>query len=147
VDNILLVDDVEVNRQLITFNLEQTGAKVNIAVNGLKGLQKALKVQYDLILMDIQMLVMNGKEAMSSLLQLEIKTPVYALTADCTSSDVQRYAATGFTGALDKPLALETLCSVTSQHLSVCDVEAGTTAQQAPLLIPSSKIRILFYKE
>jgi CheY-like chemotaxis protein len=97
--------------------------------------------------MDIQMLVMNGKEAMSSLLQLEIKTPVYALTADCTSSDVQRYAAIGFTGALGKPLALETLYSVTRQHLSVFDVEAGMTTQQAPLLIPSSKIRILFYKE
>ena len=56
------------SRQLITFNLEQTGAKVDIAVNGLRGLQKALKIQCYLILMDIQMPVMNGKEAMNSLL-------------------------------------------------------------------------------
>jgi CheY-like chemotaxis protein len=85
------MDDIEVSRQLITFNLEQTGAKVDIAVNGLRGLQKALKIQYDLILMDIQMPVMNGKEAMNSLLQLEVRTPVYALTADFRCSTICSY--------------------------------------------------------
>jgi CheY-like chemotaxis protein len=49
VGKILLVEDNDSNQQLSTFNLEKTGAQVDLAVNGL---QKALTVQYDLVLMD-----------------------------------------------------------------------------------------------
>ncbi len=49
VGKILLVEDNDLNQQLSTFNLEKTGAQVDLAVNGL---QKALTVQYDLVLMD-----------------------------------------------------------------------------------------------
>jgi signal transduction histidine kinase/CheY-like chemotaxis protein len=147
VGNILLVEDTEVNQQLITFNLEQTGAQVDLAVNGLKGLQKALEVQYDLILMDIQMPVMDGKEAMKSLLQLGVSTPVYALTANVMPSDIQEYAAIGFTGALSKPLELEELFSILSQHLSVCDGKDYHEPQGTQLFIPDTNLRSLFYTE
>ena len=147
VGNILLVEDTEVNQQLITFNLEQTGAQVDLAVNGLEGLQKALDVQYDLVLMDIQMPVMDGKEAMKSLLQLGVSTPVYALTANVMPSDIQEYAAIGFTGALSKPLELENLYSVLSQHLSVCDDKDNNDSQDTQLFIPDPKLIGLFYKE
>jgi signal transduction histidine kinase/CheY-like chemotaxis protein len=147
VGNILLVEDTEVNQQLITFNLEQTGAQVDLAVNGLEGLQKALEVQYDLVLMDIQMPVMDGKEAMKSLLQLGVSTPVYALTANVMPSDIKEYAAIGFTGALSKPLELENLYSVLSQHLSVCDNKNKNESQGTELFIPDPKLRSLFYTE
>jgi signal transduction histidine kinase/CheY-like chemotaxis protein len=147
VGNILLVEDTEVNQQLITFNLEQTGAQVDLAVNGLEGLQKALDVQYDLVLMDIQMPVMDGKKAMKSLLQLGVSTPVYALTANVMPSDIQEYAAIGFTGALSKPLELENLYSVLSQHLSVCDDKDNNDSQDTQLFIPDPKLIGLFYKE
>ena len=147
VGNILLVEDTEVNQQLITFNLEQTGAQVDLAVNGLEGLQKALDVQYDLVLMDIQMPVMDGKEAMKSLLQLGVSTPVYALTANVMPSDIQEYAAIGFTGALSKPLELENLYSVLSQHLSVCDDKDNNDSQDTQLFIPDPKLIGLFYTE
>jgi len=145
--NILLVEDTEVNQQLITFNLEQTGAQVDLAVNGLEGLQKALAVNYDVILMDIQMPVMDGKEAMKSLLQLGVSTPTYALTANVMPSDIQEYAAIGFAGALSKPLVLENLYSVLRQHLSVCDDTDDIEPQGNPLFIPSAKLRSLFYTE
>jgi signal transduction histidine kinase/CheY-like chemotaxis protein len=147
VGTILLVEDTEVNQQLITFNLEQTGAQVALAVNGLEGLQKALEVQYDLVLMDIQMPVMDGKEAMKSLLQLGVSTPVYALTANIMPSDIQEYAAIGFTGALSKPLELENLYAVLSQHLSVCDNKNKNESQGTQLFIPDPKLRSLFYTE
>lgn len=67
VGDILLVEDTEVNQLLLTFNLQKAGASVDLAVNGQEGLQKALNGQYDLILMDIQMPVMDGKEAMRAL--------------------------------------------------------------------------------
>ena len=147
VGTILLVEDTEVNQQLITFNLEQTGAKVDMAVNGLEGLQKALEVQYDLVLMDIQMPVMDGKEAMKSLLQLGVSSPVYALTANVMPSDIKEYAAIGFSGALSKPLELENLYSVLSQHLSVCDDQHNNGQQVAQLLNQEPKLKLLFYKE
>ncbi len=147
VGNILLVEDTEVNQQLITFNLEKTGAQVDLAVNGLEGLQKALDVQYDLVLMDIQMPVMDGKKAMKSLLQLGVSTPVYALTANVMPSDIQEYAAIGFTGALSKPLELENLYSVLSQHLSVCDDKDNNDSQDTQLFIPDPKLIGLFYTE
>ena len=142
-----MVEDTEVNQQLITFNLEKTGAQVDLAVNGLEGLQKALDVQYDLVLMDIQMPVMDGKEAMKSLLQLGVSTPVYALTANVMPSDIQEYAAIGFTGALSKPLELENLYSVLSQHLSVCDDKDNNDSQDTQLFIPDPKLIELFYTE
>ncbi|MFT4810215.1 MAG: signal transduction histidine kinase/CheY-like chemotaxis protein [Paraglaciecola sp.] len=147
VGNILLVEDTEVNQQLITFNLEQTGAQVDLAVNGLEGLQKALEVQYDLVLMDIQMPVMDGKEAMKSLLQLGVSTPVYALTANVMPSDIKEYEAIGFTGALSKPLELEKLYSVLTQHLSVCVDQNKNESLGTKLFIPDHKLRSLFYTE
>ncbi|PKG97873.1 ATP-binding protein [Paraglaciecola sp. MB-3u-78] len=147
VGNILLVEDTEVNQQLIIFNLERTGARVDLAVNGLEGLQKALAIQYDLVLMDIQMPVMDGKEAMKSLLQLGISTPIYALTANVMPSDIQEYAAIGFTGALSKPLELENLYAVLSQHLSVCDDTDNNEPQGTQLFISDPKLSRLFYTE
>jgi signal transduction histidine kinase/CheY-like chemotaxis protein len=147
VGNILLVEDTEVNQQLITFNLEQTGAQVDLAVNGLEGLQKALEVQYDLVLMDIQMPVMDGKEAMKSLLQLGVSTPVYALTANVMPSDIKEYEVIGFTGALSKPLELEKLYSVLTQHLSVCVDQNKNESLGTKLFIPDHKLRSLFYTE
>ncbi len=143
VGKILLVEDTKVNQQLITFNLQQTGAQVDLAVNGLEGLQKALAVQYDLVLMDIQMPVMDGKEAMRALLQLGVSTPIYALTANVMLSDIQEYVATGFTGVLSKPLVLENLHAVLKQHLSVC----YNKLQETHLFIPDPEVRNLFYEE
>lgn len=150
VGKVLLVEDTDVNQQLITFNLRQTGAQVDLAVNGLEGLQKALAVQYDLVLMDIQMPVMDGKEAMRSLLQLGVSSPIYAITANVMSSDIQEYAALGFTGALSKPLVLENLYAVLNQHLSVCDNKANKAnnkVQQTQVFVPDPKVRKLFYEE
>jgi signal transduction histidine kinase/CheY-like chemotaxis protein len=142
---ILLVEDTEVNQELITFNLQQTGARVDLAVNGQEGLQKALTGHYDLILMDIQMPVMDGKEAMSALQQLGVSTPTYALTANMIPSDIQEYNAIGFTGTLNKPLELENLYQVLSQHLSVCDDKVPIEPKVSASLVQNPKIRTMFY--
>jgi CheY-like chemotaxis protein len=120
---------------------------VDLAVNGLEGLQKALTVQYDLVLMDIQMPVMDGKEAMKSLLQLGVSTPIYALTANVMPSDILEYTAIGFTGALSKPLVLEKLYTVLSQHLSVSGHKDNNKLQGPKLFIADPKFRKPFYAE
>jgi CheY-like chemotaxis protein len=91
--------------------------------------------------------VMDGKEAMKSLLQLGLSTPVYALTANVMPSDIHEYAAIGFTGALSKPLELEKLFSILSQHLSVCDGKDYHEPQGTQLFIPDTNLRSLFYTE
>jgi signal transduction histidine kinase/CheY-like chemotaxis protein len=145
--NILLVEDTEVNQQLITLNLQQTGAEVDLAINGLEGLQKALTGEYDLVLMDIQMPVMDGKEAMKSLKQLGVNLPIYALTANVMPSDIQEYADIGFTGTLCKPLELENLYQVLSQHLTVRGDQVNNKIQETKLIAQDPKIKALFYTE
>jgi CheY-like chemotaxis protein len=81
------------------------------------------------------------------MLQLGVNTPVYALTANVMPSDIKEYAAIGFTGALSKPLELENLYSVLSQHLSVCDNKNKNESQGTELFIPDPKLRSLFYTE
>lgn len=147
VGNILLVEDMEVNRELITFILLQTGAKLDSAKNGLEGVQMALSGEYDLILMDIHMPVMDGKEAMKSLQQLGVSTPIYALTANVMQADILEYADIGFSGTLSKPLELENVYSVLKQHLRISDVKENNDEQKAKLLIQDPQIRTLFFAE
>lgn len=144
---ILLVEDTEVNQQLVTFNLVQTGAKVDLAVNGQEALQKVLNEHYDLVLMDIQMPIMDGKEAMRSLQQLGINTPIYALTANVMAADIQEYAALGFTGTLGKPLELGHLYQVLSTHLFNHTKHKGEVVSNTDLTLPSAEIAALFYTE
>ena len=107
----------------------------------------ALSGEYDLILMDIHMPVMDGKEALKSLQQLGVSTPIYALTANVMHSDIQEYAAIGFTGTLSKPLELKNLYTVLNQHLSTTDALERHRSQRAKLLVQDPKIRALFFTE
>lgn len=144
---ILLVEDTEVNQQLITFNLVQTGAKVDLAVNGQQALQKVLNEHYDLVLMDIQMPIMDGKEAMRALQQLGISTPIYALTANVMAADIQEYAALGFTGTLGKPLELGHLYQVLRTHLFNHTKHTCKGVTNTDLTLPSAEVAALFYTE
>lgn len=145
--NVLLVEDNKVNQHLFTFNIEKTGAKVDLAENGQEGLQKALADHYDLILMDIEMPIMDGKEAMSSLVQLGINIPIYALTANNMPSDIQEYSNLGFSGTLIKPLELGTLYQILNQHLTNSDDKVHNTSHGSPILVQDPKIRAMFYTE
>ncbi|MDU0111887.1 ATP-binding protein [Psychrosphaera aquimarina] len=147
--NILLVEDTELNQQLISFHLKKTGANVDLATNGQEGLEKAIINSYDLILMDIQMSVMDGKEALKALKQLGISIPTYALTANIMPSDIHEYAEIGFTGTLGKPLELTNLYHVLRKHLTK---NKSVNKEILPNVcsenkVQDAKIRQLFYKE
>jgi response regulator RpfG family c-di-GMP phosphodiesterase len=107
----------------------------------------ALSGEYDLILMDIHMPVMDGKEALKSLQQLGVSTPIYALTANVMHSDMQEYAEIGFTGTLSKPLELENLYKVLKQHLDTVNNLKSHRSHRAQLLVKDPKIRALFFSE
>ncbi len=84
------------------------GHEIMTAENGEECLEAVDRVQFDLILMDIQMPVMNGEEALRAIRTKEQGTShhqrVIALTAHALHTDKERFLAEGFDGYLSKPL-------------------------------------------
>jgi len=108
---ILVVDDVEVNREIINAFLKNTGIKLENASNG----QEAVDMvdaspagYYDMVLMDVQMPVMDGCTATEKIRALDrpdAKTLViFALTANAFKEDIQQTVAAGMNGHIAKPV-------------------------------------------
>ncbi len=106
---VLLVEDSPDIQVLISRYLKMSGAEVEIADNGQKALELTKKNQYDLILMDIQMPVMDGFEAVHALRRQGFDRPIVALTAHALVEERQRCLESGFTEHLGKPIRRETL--------------------------------------
>jgi CheY-like chemotaxis protein len=107
--NILLVDDSEDNRLLITSYLKRSSHTIDIAENGAVAVQKFTAGIYDIVLMDMQMPVKDGYAATREIRQWEIKngvaqTPVVALTAYALKEDTQKSLDAGCNAHLTKPI-------------------------------------------
>lgn len=107
--SILIVDDVEDNRLLIQRILAKEGALLTLATNGEEGLNKALQENFDIILMDIQMPIMDGYTATRRLRQAGYRNPIIALTAHAMKDDRERCLAAGCTDYLTKPVHFQKL--------------------------------------
>lgn len=83
---VLVVDDAPENHVLVTRTLERYGAHVDSARDGLEGVTMAIRDDYDMILMDIQMPVLDGVTATCHLRRCGFRGPIVA----CTSLDLQR---------------------------------------------------------
>jgi two-component system cell cycle response regulator DivK len=108
---ILLVEDNELNRDMLSRRLIKRGHEVSIAIDGAQGLEMARAEAPDLILMDMSLPVMSGWEATSAL-KSDDKTraiPVLALTAHSMSGDRERAIAAGCDDFDTKPIDLPRL--------------------------------------
>lgn len=101
---ILYAEDNEVNRKLVSLLVQRTGAEIVHVTNGAEALELGLQGGFDVILMDIQMPVMNGRDATRALREAGINTPVIALTANVMAEDVQDYRDAGCNDFLAKPI-------------------------------------------
>lgn len=101
---ILVVDDSQDNRVLISRFLTLAGAEVQLACDGQEGLQAALAQRFDSILMDIQMPNMDGFQAIAELRKNGYNGIVIALTAHAMKEDRQRCLDSGFDEHLSKPI-------------------------------------------
>ncbi len=101
---ILCAEDNEVNRKLVSLLVARTGAELSHVSNGAEALDLATHEKFDLILMDIQMPVMNGRDAAVALREAGINVPIIALTANVMAEDIEDYKAAGFTEHLAKPI-------------------------------------------
>jgi signal transduction histidine kinase/CheY-like chemotaxis protein len=104
---VLLVEDNEINQQVALEILQ--GARLNVTVvdNGQKGVDAAKKKQYDAILMDIQMPVMDGYTASREIRNLKSKignVPIIAMTAHAMAGDEQKSIEAGMNDHVTKPI-------------------------------------------
>lgn len=109
---ILLVEDEVVNRKVISKQLELDGHQVDIAVNGEDGVMQFRKTKdYDLIIMDIQMPVLSGLDAVDLIRKSPggKEVPVVALTALALTEDKNKIMEHGFDLYLTKPIQLKDL--------------------------------------
>lgn len=106
---VLLVEDNVINQQIAHEFLEQLFIQVDIANNGLIALKKVAQHEYDLILMDIQMPVLNGLDATKQLREAGYTLPIIAMTAHAMTGDKEKSLAAGMNDHLTKPIEIEKL--------------------------------------
>jgi len=109
---VLLVEDNEINQQVAQEILQGAGLIVTVANNGREGVDAAKKNEYDIILMDIQMPVMDGYTATHKIRELEggmrnegkDPIPILAMTAHAMAGDEQKSLDAGMNGHVTKPI-------------------------------------------
>jgi len=143
--SILLVEDVEINREIVVSLLENSGIIIDCAENGIKAVERFREdpQKYNLILMDIHMPEMDGYEATRRIRETEAEfyssssvpdfsgdticynynrnlrgqIPIIAMTANIFKDDVEKCLAAGMTNHLGKPIDLEELMKQLDRHL------------------------------
>ncbi len=116
--DVLVVDDGEENRSLVQLVLEHSGLTVEVARDGLEGMEKALAGDFELVLMDVQMPVMDGYTAIKNLRQKSFAKPVVALTAHAMKGIEEKCKDAGFDGYLAKPIKIDEMLNYISQWLA-----------------------------
>ena len=111
---ILLVEDNEVNRTVISLQLSTLGYEIETAENGVEGLSKWKDGRYDLVLTDCHMPEMDGFELTRKLRKLEstegrTRGPVIAITANAMPGEAERCVKEGMDDYLLKPVRLDEL--------------------------------------
>ena len=133
--HVLVVEDIDTNRMIFKDLLESMGMTVDEAVNGQEAVDKAARNEYDLILMDIRMPVMDGIEATERILEDQREgrhyTPVVALTAYALGEQIRECLAAGMSDFLTKPLQEEDLVMVLKEWLGGHDPVASVELQDA----------------
>lgn len=117
---VLLVEDGLVNQRVATGLLERRGHKVDLVENGKEALEALQKKDYDIVLMDIQMPVMDGITAVGMIREMEKATSkrqlVVAMTAHAMSGDKERFLEAGMDGHLVKPFKAADLYAIVEQN-------------------------------
>jgi len=120
---ILLAEDMEINREIVTALLEPTLLEIDCAENGSEALRmfNGAPDRYDLIFMDVQMPEMDGYEATRRIRALDIPrakdVTIVAMTANVFKEDVERCIASGMTAHVGKPLDFDEVLAVLNKDL------------------------------
>ena len=127
--NVLVVEDNEVNQMVATGMLKNIGCKTTVAENGQAGLDAIQKNNFDIVLMDINMPVLNGCDATKKHREIEPENrylPIVALTANILAEDVQTYYDAGMDDYISKPFSAEMLRNILNKWVPQTKVEIAT---------------------
>ncbi len=125
---VLLTDDNAINRQVVKLFLAPQGCEIVEATNGKEALDKVSSEPFDIVLLDVHMPVMDGKEAIQRLRAAKqdwSRLPVIALTADAMSGDREKYLALGMTDYVSKPVDQRELIAKMHQVLGLSAAAPG----------------------
>jgi CheY-like chemotaxis protein/HPt (histidine-containing phosphotransfer) domain-containing protein len=137
--SVLIVDDGPENRELVKLVLEQYGLVVDEAENGLAGLEMVRSVNYDLVLMDVQMPVMDGFTATQTLRADGHRVPIIALTANAMKGFEDECLAAGFSDYFTKPIDIDRFVGLLARLLDAQPVDTSEgSATPARIPLPSA---------
>ena len=129
---LLVAEDNPINQRLIMTALKQARFAVDVVSDGIEAVQAVERQDYDLILMDIRMPVMDGVEATQRIRALEspaAKLPIIAMTANAMVGDREEYLEAGMDDYVAKPIDFNILLAKIRAHLpiSIAETTASTT--------------------
>lgn len=126
---ILAAEDNPANRRVLEVLLSPIGVELTLVENGLEAIEALARDRFDLVLMDANMPVMDGPEAIRRIRAGDLagEVPIHMLTANVFAEDVARYMAAGADGVLTKPIQLRELFAV----LAACSQSATAPASDA----------------
>jgi len=122
-NTVLLVEDVEINREIVMALLEPTKLNIKCAVNGIEAVDAFVSnpLKYDMIFMDIQMPEMDGFTATKLIRESGVERakeiPIVAMTANAFKEDIEKSLASGMNDHLGKPLSYDAVIEVLKEYL------------------------------
>ena len=138
---VLLVEDNEINQQVALEILEGAGLNVSLAENGQEAVSALKEKDYDVVLMDIQMPVMNGYEATGAIRsdpRFE-DLPIIAMTAHAMAGDEDKSLQAGMNGHVTKPIDPGQLFATLQKWIKPSEKRAQVQQPEVPVESPESK--------
>ncbi len=126
---VLVAEDVGHLRSLIELYLRKLGVECRTVGNGFEAVEAALSAEFDVVLMDMEMPVMDGFEAAHVLRQRGYQGPIIALTAHQDDLETERARREGCNDVLNKPITIERLRGVLEPLLAARGISRATAAQ------------------
>jgi signal transduction histidine kinase/CheY-like chemotaxis protein/HPt (histidine-containing phosphotransfer) domain-containing protein len=124
--SILLAEDTIDNQRLISMYIHKLGAHVDIANNGQEAIDAALSRDYELILMDMQMPILDGMQAVKILRDKAYSKPIAALTANAMKKDMEFCINAGCDDFLAKPVDRKQFTELLKKYLTVVELNDAT---------------------
>lgn len=146
---ILLVEDNEINRLVAQNTFKYYNCIVEEAVNGIEAIEILKHQKFDIILMDIQMPEMDGLEATSIIrTELNIQTPIIALTANAFKSEIEKCKAIGMNDYVTKPFEENVLLKLISKYLpkhitTISEIGQNRVQEDISLLYDLSNLKTM----
>jgi signal transduction histidine kinase/DNA-binding response OmpR family regulator len=120
---VLLAEDTPANQKLVTYVLSKRGHSVEVVQNGKQALEAVGQEDFDVVLMDVQMPVMDGFQATQTVRKLsdpkKARLPIIAMTAHALKGDAERCLSAGMDGYISKPVKGEELVELVERMAAV----------------------------